>query len=79
MSLEARVTKLQTQFIPKGEIVTLHHYRCQTEQTLKDQAVEALGRPLRSADCLVIIDACDEPCPVGVHAHDETVFIYPRP
>jgi hypothetical protein len=79
MSLEARVTKLQTQFIPKGEIVTLHHYRCQTEQALKDKAVEALGRPLRPADCLVIIDTCDEPCPPDAHAHHDTVIIYPRP
>jgi Mn-dependent DtxR family transcriptional regulator len=79
MSLEARMTKLQTQLIPKGKIIVAHRHSCQTEHALKDKAVEALGRPLRPADCLVIIDTCDEPCPPDTHAHHETVLIYLRP
>ena len=78
MSLEARVMKLHTQLIPPGQLVTLHHYRCQTESALKAKAMEALGRPLRPVDCLVIIDTCNEPCPPGPHAHDNKIIIYPR-
>jgi hypothetical protein len=79
MSLEARVTKLQRQLLPGGEILVVHGHRCQTEAALKTQAVEALGRPLRPDDCLVIIDTCDEPCPPDAHAHHDTVIISPRP
>jgi hypothetical protein len=79
MSLEARVTKLQRQLIPRGEILVVHGHRCQTELALKTQAVEALGRPLRPDDCLVIIDTCDEPCPPDAHAHHDPVIICPKP
>jgi hypothetical protein len=78
MSLEERVMKLQTQLLPTGQVIVAHHYRCQTEHALKDGAVEALGRPLRPADCLVIIDTGDEPCPLGFHAHDDQIIISPR-
>jgi hypothetical protein len=79
MSLEARVTKLQMQLIPRGEILVVHGHSCQTEHVLETMAVQALGQPLRPADCLVIIDACDEPCPPDAHAHHDTVIISLRP
>jgi hypothetical protein len=76
--LLTKLERLSAQLSPRGEILVVHGHSCQTEHALKTQAVEVLGRPLRPDDCLVIIDACDEPCPPDAHVHHDTVIIFPR-
>jgi hypothetical protein len=76
--LLTRVERLAGQLTPPGQIVVLHPYRCQSDQVLDALAVQALGRPLRLGDLLVIM-AQEEACPVGPHAHDDAAIrIYPR-
>jgi hypothetical protein len=73
-----RVERLAGQLTPTGQIVVLHPHRCQSESGLDTLAVQALGRPLRPGDLLVIIEQ-EEACPVGPHAHDDAAIrIYPR-
>jgi hypothetical protein len=78
MSLEARVAKLHTQLLPTGKIIVAHRYSCQTAPVWEAMAVETLGRALRPEDLLVIVDACDEPCPPEAHDHHHAMVIYPR-
>jgi hypothetical protein len=73
-----RVDRLAGQLTPQGQIVTLYQYRCQSEQVLDALAVQALGRPLRPGDMLIVMEQ-EEACPVGPHAHDdEAIRIHPR-
>jgi hypothetical protein len=75
--LLTRVERLAGQLSPQGQIVVLHPHRCQSEPVLEARAVQALGRPLRPGDVLVIMDR-EEACPVGPHAHeDEAIRLYP--
>jgi hypothetical protein len=76
--LLTRVERLAGQLTPPGQIIILHRHWCQSEQVLDALAVQALGRPLRPGDLLVIMEQ-EEACPVGPHAHDDEVIrIDPR-
>jgi hypothetical protein len=76
--LLTRVERLAGQLTPTGQIIILHRHWCQSEQVLDALAVQALGRPLRPGDLLVIMEQ-EEACPVGPHAHDdEAISIDPR-
>jgi hypothetical protein len=76
--LLTRVERLAGQLTPQGQIIILHRHWCQLEPVLEARAVQALGRPFRPGDLLVIMEQ-EEACPVGPHAHeDAAIRLYPR-
>ena len=80
MVLEKRVERIEQELRPGAVMVFLSHYPCQSDESVRQRALQALGRPFHQGDILLTMERerFGFTCPPEAHAHEEDAQIWPR-
>jgi len=80
MALEKRVERIEQALTPGAVMVCLSKYSCESDEVVRQRAVQALGRPFTDGDIQLTIvrEWLGCVCPTGQHSHPEDAQIWPH-